>query len=105
MFRFPIRIAIAALNADGKADVVVLHLGLVSVLFHDASLPGSFLPAADIPTEASFVSSIDIGDFNGDGFLDLAVAGGRDLFDEGLQVLLQDRAMPGRFLPPIVLQR
>ena len=104
--RYPVRTAIADLNADGKADVVLVHYDLVSVLFHGPSLPGSFLPVVDIPeTEAFFVWSIDIGDFNGDGFLDLAVAGGRRPFDEGLQVLLQDGAMPGHFLPPIVLQR
>jgi beta-lactam-binding protein with PASTA domain len=82
----PDAIAVADLNGDGAADLVVGNYGdgTISVLLGDGK--GNFNEAKGSPFPAStekltpaqewgtYPSGIVVGDFNGDGFPDLAVA-------------------------------
>jgi hypothetical protein len=98
----PAAVAIADLDADGKADLAVANFGTpgdlskanVSVLIqeHDPALRGTFQAAVNYQT-GSGSGDVAVGDLNDDGKPDLAVA------NEGsLSVLLQS-ATPGVFLP------
>jgi FG-GAP-like repeat/Calx-beta domain/FG-GAP repeat len=75
----PAGLAIGDLNGDGKPDLVVTDQGSdsVSVLLNTTT-PGaatpSFVPKADFAVGGGFSLSVAIGDFNGDGRPDLAVA-------------------------------
>ncbi len=103
----PIALKIADINGDGFADIVVANLGSlsdgsaagVSVLLQNPAAPGTFLPAANYAT--GFRSSdVAVGDLNGDGRPDLAVANMGGLGTTGsVSVLLQDPANPGAFRP------
>jgi hypothetical protein len=74
----PTAVAVADFNADGKPDLVVVNgnsLGVngsntVSVLLGNGD--GTFQPHVDYPTGQA-PTSVAIGDFNGDGKLDLAI--------------------------------
>jgi len=71
----PASIAVADLNGDGIQDLAVANSGSnnVTVLLGNGS--GGFTPATDSPfTAGTSPSSIAVGDFNGDGFQDVAVA-------------------------------
>lgn len=102
----PISIAIGDLNGDGSPDLAVANLGSpsdggttsVSVILQNPLVPGNFLAATNYPT--GFGSqSVAIGDLNGDGRLDLAVANAGSLGSTGsISVLLQDPANPGTYL-------
>jgi hypothetical protein len=74
-------VAIADLNGDGKPDLVETNLcqdsactktGLVSVLLGNGD--GTFQNAGAFSTGAFGSSSVAVGDFNGDGKADVAVA-------------------------------
>ena len=71
----PEAVAVADLNGDGKPDVIVgnRNSGNISVLLNAGN--GSLLPAVDYATPTTGTpESIAIGDFNGDGVPDIAVA-------------------------------
>jgi hypothetical protein len=74
---FPVSVAIGDLNADGKPDLVVANNGpaTVSVLLGNGD--GTFGAKSDYPSGSGFPygpTSVAIGDLDGDGKPDLAVA-------------------------------
>jgi probable HAF family extracellular repeat protein len=75
----PWALAVADFNGDGRLDLasanqpgntISILLGNGDATFHGE---GSFQPRADLPTNAN-PAQIVVGDFNGDGILDMAVA-------------------------------
>lgn len=87
-------IAIGDLNDDGLPDLAAANTNSnnISILFQDSTEPGEFLAAINIATD-SYPNHVAIGDINGDGLADLAIA------DKNTSILLQDPSMPGTFLP------
>jgi hypothetical protein len=91
-----IDVAVADLTGDGRPDLVVASLGpaptgAVSVLLHNPSIPGTFLPATSYPGFGQPLS-VAIADLTGNGHPDIAVADGYTA-----TVLLQNAAAPGTF--------
>lgn len=102
--------AVGDLNGDGLPDVVMSVLSgfaeeeqsFMTILFNDAAHPGQFLPGPII--DLPYVYSITVGDFNGDGSLDI-LAGAFAPYSNGyhLYLLSGDPAHPGQFAAPVVV--
>jgi hypothetical protein len=94
-------VAVGDLNGDGKPDLVVANqgramtTGSVSVLLQDPARPGVFLPVVNYAGVLQPLS-VAIGDLNGDGKPDIAVADG-----DIATILFQQPQAPGKFLPPV----
>ena len=73
----PVAVAIGDLNKDGNADLAVLNSGSNNVTILLGKGDGTFQSgssfAAGIPADSTLIPTIAIGDFNGDGKVDLAV--------------------------------
>ena len=93
-------VAIADVNGDGYADLVITDPGpygptppTVNVLLQDAAAPGTFLAAASYSVPMGRVAqAISVADVNGDGLPDLLYGDSK-----GVSVLLQVAAAPGTF--------
>jgi hypothetical protein len=94
---FAFSVALGALNSDGHRDVVVANQVMcigcskneVSVLLGNGD--GTVQPAMDFGLDGNEVPSVALGDVNGDGKLDLVVAGcfqGPNFCDDAVDVLL-----------------
>src|ERR1043166_5302983 len=85
----PVSVAVGDFNGDGKQDVVAANynnmpLGSVSIFLGDGV--GNFSAATNFPAGSS-PYSVAVGDFNGDGKQDLAVA---NYFADKVSILLGD---------------
>lgn len=91
-------VSMGDLNGDNLMDLVAANdtSASISILFQNSSSPGTFLAAQNLGV-GPHPNGVAIGDLNGDGHLDIAVA------DSGLSVLLQNAGAPGTFFPPISL--
>src|SRR5262249_40599744 len=89
---------VADLRQNGTLDVITLNIGSVSVLLGNGD--GSFQSHVDYAAGLS-PSALAVGDFNGDGIPDLAVADAGDSRDHhgGLRLLLGNG--DGTFRPPV----
>jgi len=94
----PSFLKIGDINDDGFNDIVISGSN-TSILYQDSNSPGSFLPMVNLNIGSS---SVDIGDINGNNYLDLALAG-RGLDGTQIHLLFQDSLTPGNFLPPVSL--
>lgn len=94
--RFPASVAVGDLNRDNVPDLAAANLSMIEIGVSEVSIllglgEGDFEPQSRIPVEA-FPWSISIGDLDGDGALDLAIAGdgleGGYTLSPGVSVLL-----------------
>ncbi|MDE3039391.1 MAG: VCBS repeat-containing protein [Nitrospirota bacterium] len=95
----PQKVSMGDLNGDTFIDLVTANdtSASISILFGNSSSPGTFLTAQNLGVGAH-PSGVAIGDLNGDGHLDIAVA------DSGLSILFQNPSAAGIFLSPISLR-
>ncbi|SET97620.1 Por secretion system C-terminal sorting domain-containing protein [Hymenobacter actinosclerus] len=99
--RNAVGVALADVNADGWADLVVCGggSGRIGVLLNRASTPGTFGPVVTYSSGASYPQDLAVGDVNADGRPDIVVATGND---GRVAVLLNAAGTPGTFAPPVL---
>jgi len=106
-FRSPIPGAIADLNGDNKPDVVAIGPSN-NILLYLGNGDGTFQPPISIAVGQS-PDSVEVGDFNGDGLLDLAIANSGDntvtilLQLQNVSVPLRSSANPSNFGQAVTL--
>ena len=72
-------VSVGDFNHDGNADLVATSGGDNTVIVLLGHGDGTFSPASGSPISVgNFPEAVKIGDFNGDGFLDLVVANAKD---------------------------
>jgi hypothetical protein len=95
----PSFVSIGDLNGDGKSDLVVTNMSSKTVsVFLNATTPGSATPTFLIKTDfatGTDPSSVSIGDFNGDGKPDLAIAN----YSDSVVSVLLNTTTPGSATP------
>ncbi len=105
----PVAVAIADLDGDGRPDLAVANNGTrlapttqgLSILLQDVQ-PGTFRAAVTYDTGDSYATSVAVGDLDGDGRPDVAVANaGLPGYPGGVSVLAQDPGTPGAFKPAV----
>jgi hypothetical protein len=95
---YPVGIAVGDVNSDGLPDMVLGNQFSeeVSVLLNTPSSPGTFQAASKYATGTA-TRGVALGDFNGDGRLDIvATSSGATV-----GVLLNSASGPGTFLPSV----
>ncbi len=92
----PAALVVGDVNGDGIPDVMVANSGdnTLSVLIENAGNPGSLLPAVTYAT-GSAPASIALGDFTGDGTVDIAIANSGE---NTVSILPGDSIHAGQFL-------
>lgn len=92
-----VAVAVGDFNSDGIPDLIVSTdspssgTGMLGIALGDPKRPGQFQPVTEFASGGS--ANAAVGDFNGDGVLDLAMALGGSL-----NIFLGDPANPGQFL-------
>jgi hypothetical protein len=101
----PVSVAVADFNGDGKPDLAVANQGnypypnsSVSILLGQGG--GTFLPAVSYAA-GNNPQSVAVGDFNGDGKQDLAVANVGDYYGNGQGVSILLGQGDGTFQTPV----
>lgn len=96
----PNQVVIGDLNGDGKPDLVLADLsatGNVIIDLQDPASPGHFLAATTLAL-GNPVSSVQIGDINGDGKPDIVAANYDTSGNNGrVSIYYQDPTNPGNF--------
>jgi len=89
---------VADFNHDGYPDLAVGTdtNDAISIILQDPAHPGTFLAPTSVSAgiDTQFLA---LGDFNGDGWIDIAACGPNN---SSVSVLLADPANPGSFIPP-----
>lgn len=98
------KIVAGDVDSDGSTDLLICQSGQISVLFQSHAAPGGFVSAGErIPPRPTLINDFAVGDFNGDGLRDIALAENQ-FISESLRVYFQDPSARGTFPRRRVLQ-